>query len=60
MTSSDYNALVETAKAGIWYRAKTTANPKGYILNMQKMNGRKANIRAYNEAVDIAKAWARA
>lgn len=55
-----YETALLNAKSGIWYRAKRTANPKGTILKLQKINGQTLNIRAYNEAIDQAKAWARA
>ena len=54
-TTEQYN----NARSGIWYRAKRTANPKGTILKMQAMNGSKPAIRAYNDALKAAKAWAK-
>ena len=57
---NNYETALQTAKAGIWYRAQRTANPKGTILKLQKMNGMTTQVRAYNAAVDAAKEWARA
>ena len=58
----EVNNAINTAKAGIWYRAKATTNPKGYILNAKYMDGGNPGTSAYdyNMALSAAKKWAKA
>lgn len=58
--NTELEVNINIAKAGIWTRAKATANPKAYILNTKYMDAQTLETRAYNQALAKAKRWAKA